>query len=63
VLNAETQVLTARQSMVDILTSQAVARVTLLLAVGGSFDALASGELADAQHPVTSSESLTRIKP
>jgi NodT family efflux transporter outer membrane factor (OMF) lipoprotein len=39
VLNAETQVLTARQSMVDILANQAVARVTLLLAVGGSFDA------------------------
>ena len=38
VLNAETQVLAARQSMVDILASQAVARVTLLLAVGGSFD-------------------------
>jgi NodT family efflux transporter outer membrane factor (OMF) lipoprotein len=38
VLNAETQVLTARQSMVDIRASQAVARVTLLLAVGGSFD-------------------------
>jgi NodT family efflux transporter outer membrane factor (OMF) lipoprotein len=38
VLNAETQVLSARQSMVDILASQAVARVTLLLAVGGSFD-------------------------
>jgi NodT family efflux transporter outer membrane factor (OMF) lipoprotein len=38
VLNAETQVLTARQAMVDIQTGQAVARVTLLLAVGGSFD-------------------------
>jgi NodT family efflux transporter outer membrane factor (OMF) lipoprotein len=38
VLSAETQVLTARQTMVDILASQAVARVTLLLAVGGSFD-------------------------
>ncbi|HLW24286.1 MAG TPA: efflux transporter outer membrane subunit [Steroidobacteraceae bacterium] len=38
VLNAETQVLTARQSMVNILASQALARVTLLLAVGGSFD-------------------------
>jgi outer membrane protein TolC len=38
VLNAETQVLTARQTMVDILANQAVARVTLLLAVGGSFD-------------------------
>jgi NodT family efflux transporter outer membrane factor (OMF) lipoprotein len=38
VLNAETQVLIARQTMVDILANQAVARVTLLLAVGGSFD-------------------------
>lgn len=38
VLNAETQVLTARQTMVDILANEAVARVTLLLAVGGSFD-------------------------
>jgi len=42
VLNAETQVLIARQTMVDILTDQAVARVTLLLAVGGSFDPLSS---------------------
>jgi NodT family efflux transporter outer membrane factor (OMF) lipoprotein len=41
VLNAETQVLTARQSMVDIIADQAVARVTLLLAIGGSFDARA----------------------
>lgn len=38
VLNAETQVLAARNGLVDIQTSQAVARVTLLLAVGGSFD-------------------------
>jgi NodT family efflux transporter outer membrane factor (OMF) lipoprotein len=43
VLNAETQVLGSRQSMVDILASQAVARVTLLLAVGGSFDARPAG--------------------
>jgi NodT family efflux transporter outer membrane factor (OMF) lipoprotein len=47
VLNAETQVLAARQSMVDILASQAVARVTVLLAVGGSFDPRASGISAD----------------
>jgi NodT family efflux transporter outer membrane factor (OMF) lipoprotein len=47
VLNAETQVLEARQSMVDILASQAVARVTVLLAVGGSFDPRASGIVAD----------------
>jgi len=39
VLNAETQVLAARQAMVDIIASQAVARVTLLQALGGSFDA------------------------
>jgi NodT family efflux transporter outer membrane factor (OMF) lipoprotein len=39
VLNAETQVLAARQSMVDIQAGLAAARVTLLLAVGGSFDA------------------------
>jgi NodT family efflux transporter outer membrane factor (OMF) lipoprotein len=38
VLNAETQVLTARQSMVNIHASEALARVTLLLALGGSFD-------------------------
>jgi NodT family efflux transporter outer membrane factor (OMF) lipoprotein len=47
VLNAETQVLQARQSMVDILASQAVARVTVLLAVGGSFDPRPSGIAAD----------------
>jgi NodT family efflux transporter outer membrane factor (OMF) lipoprotein len=48
VLNAETQVLNARQTMVDINTSQAIARVTLLLAVGGSFDPSASSKLANA---------------
>jgi NodT family efflux transporter outer membrane factor (OMF) lipoprotein len=51
VLNAETQVLAARQSMVEILTSQAVARVTVLLAVGGSFD------------PSNSSDLLSRVSP
>jgi outer membrane protein TolC len=63
VLNAETQVLTARQSMVDILTSQAASRVILLLAVGGSFDPRVSGALAQARHPDTTSESLTRMNP
>jgi NodT family efflux transporter outer membrane factor (OMF) lipoprotein len=38
VLNAETQVLVARQAVVDIRTGQVIARVNLLLAVGGSFD-------------------------
>jgi NodT family efflux transporter outer membrane factor (OMF) lipoprotein len=46
VLNAESQVLTARQTTVDILANQAVARVTLLLAVGGSFDPHSSGILS-----------------
>lgn len=38
VLNAETQVLNARQGMVDILSNQALSRVMLLLATGGSFE-------------------------
>ncbi len=38
VLNAETQVLSARRQRVDLLSAQAIARVTLLLALGGSFD-------------------------
>jgi NodT family efflux transporter outer membrane factor (OMF) lipoprotein len=63
VLNAETQVLAARQSMVDILTSQAVARVTVLLAVGGSFDPRASGIVADAHAAPNSSDLLTRVSP
>jgi hypothetical protein len=49
--------------MVDILTSQAVSRVTLLLAVGGSFDPSANGALADAPHAETSSGILTRTNP
>jgi NodT family efflux transporter outer membrane factor (OMF) lipoprotein len=63
VLNAETQVLAARQSMVDILTTQAVARVTVLLAVGGSFDPRASGGGADAHTASNSSDPLTRVSP
>jgi NodT family efflux transporter outer membrane factor (OMF) lipoprotein len=38
VLSAETQVLTARQNIVNIEASQALARVALLIAVGGSFE-------------------------
>jgi len=48
VLNAETQVLAARQTMVDIIAGQAVARVTLLQAVGGSFDASRSPDASRA---------------
>jgi NodT family efflux transporter outer membrane factor (OMF) lipoprotein len=39
VLTTETQVLNARTTFVDILHQQALARVSLLLAVGGSFTA------------------------
>ncbi len=59
VLNAETQVLTARQTMVDIVANQAVARVTLLLAIGGSFDARASS----ASTSSNSDHVLTRVMP
>jgi NodT family efflux transporter outer membrane factor (OMF) lipoprotein len=62
VLNAETQVLTARQTMVDIVASQAVARVTLLLAVGGSFDPRSDGPTA-AVDLEQSSRTLTRASP
>jgi outer membrane protein TolC len=37
VLNAETEVLNERRQQVDLSASLALARVTLLLAVGGSF--------------------------
>jgi NodT family efflux transporter outer membrane factor (OMF) lipoprotein len=63
VLNAETQVLAARQSMVDIVTSQAQARVSMLLAVGGSFDPRPSGVMADARAPSNSSDLSTRVSP
>jgi len=59
VLNAETQVLTARQTMVDIVANQAVARVTLLSAVGGSFDARSLG----IETAPNSNQVLTRITP
>jgi outer membrane protein TolC len=63
VLNAETQVLAARQSMVDIRTSQAVARVNLLLAVGGSFDPRAARNLDEHATPESSSQIITRVAP
>ncbi len=63
VLNAETQVLGARQTMVDILATQAVARVTLLLALGGSFDPHSTGALADARAARISNPTLTRTTP
>jgi len=62
VLNAETQVLNARETMLDIITSQATARVTLLLAVGGSFDPRRDG-LTAALEPEDSSRMLTKVSP
>jgi outer membrane protein TolC len=59
VLNAETQVLTARQTMVDIVADEAVARVTLLSAIGGSFDARALG----SSSAPNSAQVLTRVTP
>lgn len=38
VLNAETQVLAARRERVELVSATAVDRITLLLALGGSFD-------------------------
>jgi NodT family efflux transporter outer membrane factor (OMF) lipoprotein len=63
VLNAETQVLTARQTMVDIVSNQALARITLLLAVGGNFD---SNRGADAPLQPAAAASLgmtSRVSP
>jgi outer membrane protein TolC len=71
VLNAETQVLSARQNTVDILTAQANTRITLLLAVGGSFDprttsvalANASAVAATASSVSPTNSPLTQSKP
>jgi NodT family efflux transporter outer membrane factor (OMF) lipoprotein len=64
VLNAETQVLSARQNTVDILTAQANTRITLLLAVGGSFDPrTTSATLANAGTSSPTNSPLTQSKP
>jgi outer membrane protein TolC len=43
VLTAETAVLSARREHVALVSNQAIARVDLLVAVGGSFDPQATG--------------------
>ena len=64
VLNAETLVLAARQNMVDILTIQANTRITLLLAVGGSFDPRTAGAtVANASASASPNSLLTQSKP
>ena len=60
VLNAETQVLAARQSMVDIDTNLAASRVLLLLAVGGSFDARLDADAPAPRSPPTAPATLSR---
>lgn len=60
VLNAETQVLDARDTHVDLLAAQAIARTQLLLELGGSFDphsAAPPEHLAATTSPSTPSES------
>jgi NodT family efflux transporter outer membrane factor (OMF) lipoprotein len=63
VLNAETQVLTARQVMVDIVANQAVARITLLLAIGGNFDPRSVGLANASNESLKSQQALTRVNP
>lgn len=58
VLNAETQVLSARRNQLDIASNQVIARVTLLLALGGSFDPAA----ADSGNPI-SNQPVTKVTP
>jgi NodT family efflux transporter outer membrane factor (OMF) lipoprotein len=62
VLNAETQVLAARRNSIDIVANLAVARVTLLLALGGSFDPAAAVD--SASNPNSSSNlALSQVAP
>jgi NodT family efflux transporter outer membrane factor (OMF) lipoprotein len=51
VLNAETQVLAARRQRVNLLADRTLARVALLVALGGSFDARRPTPLAAAGQP------------
>lgn len=51
VLNAETQVLAARRGRVQLVADQAVARVSLLLALGGSFHPEAADAATVASAP------------
>jgi outer membrane protein TolC len=50
VLNTETQVLNTHRQRVDMLAARAVARVTLLLALGGGFDPRATPAVSAETH-------------
>jgi NodT family efflux transporter outer membrane factor (OMF) lipoprotein len=51
VLNAETQLLAARRQRVNLLADRMLARIALLVALGGSLDAPPSNSLAMAAQP------------
>ncbi|MDB5985603.1 MAG: hypothetical protein JWR16_656 [Nevskia sp.] len=65
VLNAETNVLNARRDSVDIVAGQVIARVTLLLALGGSFDPATSTSVAStrATAPPNSNDAASQATP
>jgi NodT family efflux transporter outer membrane factor (OMF) lipoprotein len=52
VLNAETQVLAARRQHVNLLADRTLARIALLVALGGSFHEIQQAPLAAAATPV-----------
>jgi outer membrane protein TolC len=58
VLNAETQVLNARRQNVEIVANLAIARVTLLLALGGSFDPESQATAASPTAPALVTHSI-----
>jgi outer membrane protein TolC len=51
VLSAETQVLGARRQRIDLLADRTNARIALLVALGGSFDAQQPANIAVAAQP------------
>jgi NodT family efflux transporter outer membrane factor (OMF) lipoprotein len=62
VLNAETQVLAARRTMVAITANQVLARITLLLAVGGNFNPFVTPAAATTA-PVPSPIDIAAVTP
>jgi NodT family efflux transporter outer membrane factor (OMF) lipoprotein len=58
VLNAETDVLTARRTAVELHNQRAAARVTLLIALGGSFEPPATVSAAAGAQPVAATAAL-----
>jgi len=65
VLNAETQVLAARRNQIDIISNQVTARVTLLLAIGGSFEPATASLVGSVAAPVSpfSNDTARKVTP